>query len=168
MDAYLHVHARVNLEGLLARVDSSTMAASVEARVPFTDHRLVEYAFSLPDHLKLDWNGPMASEIGAEMNVVELNAKGLIDSKRMLRHAFDGELPESIVNRPKMSFPTPFIEAFDGVLQETISTALAESPLVDTLFNREAIDVVAKSGNLAIWPVANLCLWSLEESSIRV
>lgn len=168
MDAYLQVHARINLEGLLSRVDSSTMAASVEARVPFTDHRLVEFAFRMPDHLKLDWMGPAERSRGAAMNVMEINAQELIDSKRMLRSAFGGDLPQSVVRRPKMSFPTPFLEAFRGSLRETVDTVFEESPLVGTLFNREAVHALLGSGDVALWPVANLCLWSLVGDGVEL
>jgi asparagine synthase (glutamine-hydrolysing) len=166
MDAYLHVHARINLEGLLSRVDSSTMAASVEARVPFTDHRLVEFAFAMPDHLKLDWLGGKGS--GADMNIMEIDGQGLIDSKRMLRRAFGADLPERVVSRRKMSFPTPFVEAFRGPLQDTVESVFAESPLVGTLFERDAIDDLVGTGNVAVWPVANLCLWSLVGDGVEL
>lgn len=164
MDAYLHVHTRVNLEGLLNRMDSSTMAAGVEARAPFTDHRLVEYAFSLPDSLKLDWSGPYAKEIGASMNVLELQSQGFIDSKRTLRQAFQDKLPSSVVNRPKMSFPTPFVETIRGELSDTIGSILRDSPLVGSLFQEEAMSVLAQSNNIVLWPVANLCLWAEQEN----
>jgi asparagine synthase (glutamine-hydrolysing) len=168
MDAYLQVHARINLEGLLSRVDSSTMAASVEARVPFTDHRLVEFAFGMPDHLKLDWMDPGARSLGADLNIMEINGRGLIDSKRMLRRAFGADLPQSVVQRPKMSFPTPFVEAFRGALQETVEAVFEESPLVGTLFDREAVGALVGTGNIAVWPVANLCLWSLVGDGVHV
>ena len=47
---------RIHVPGLLSRVDTTTMAASVEARVPFLDHRLVEFMCSVPQHYKMKWN----------------------------------------------------------------------------------------------------------------
>ena len=65
------------LPALLRYEDTNSMAHSIEARVPFLDHRLVELAFSLPDALKI---------------------KGL-DRKRVLREAMKGTVPKSILAR---------------------------------------------------------------------
>ena len=66
--------------------DRNSMAHSVEARVPFLDHRLVEFAYNLPDDY--------------------LERDGV--SKRVMRQAMDGLLPEKIKNRrDKMGFTTP-------------------------------------------------------------
>ena len=47
--------SKVHLEGLLGRLDSSTMSASVEGRVPFVDHRLVEFFNNVPIEFKMRW-----------------------------------------------------------------------------------------------------------------
>jgi len=66
--------------------DRNSMAHSVEARVPFLDHRLVEFAYNLPDEF--------------------LEKDGI--NKRVMREAMDGLLPEKIKNRKdKMGFTTP-------------------------------------------------------------
>ena len=71
---------------LLMKQDQMSMAASIESRVPFLDHKLVEFAASLPDEWKLSgWT-----------------------TKRVLREAMRGVLPKAILNRPKMGFPVPF------------------------------------------------------------
>lgn len=163
MDAYLHVHARINLEGLLSRVDSSTMAASVEARVPFTDHRLVEFAFGLPDHLKIHWRDPVARDLGAGRNATEIAGDDLVETKRTLRRAFRTDLPASVIDRKKMSFPTPFIAAFEGPLAPTVDAILDASPLVGTVLSPAAIRTMSARFDPAFWPVVNLCLWSLNE-----
>jgi asparagine synthase (glutamine-hydrolysing) len=77
---------RTRLPALLRYEDRLSMAFSIESRVPFLDHRLVELAFALPDHVKRSagW------------------------SKYGLRRALDGLLPRSIVwRRDKKGFPTP-------------------------------------------------------------
>ena len=61
------------------------MAASIESRVPFLDHHLVEFAARLPLHMKL---------------------RGT-KTKRVLRSAMNGILPHSVLKRSKMGFPTP-------------------------------------------------------------
>jgi asparagine synthase (glutamine-hydrolysing) len=77
---------RTRLPALLRYEDRLSMAFSIESRVPFLDHRLVELAFALPDDVKrrAGW------------------------SKYGLRRALDGFLPSSVVwRRDKKGFPTP-------------------------------------------------------------
>lgn len=164
LDAFMHVHARVNLEGLLARVDSSTMAASVEARVPFTDHRLAERLFQLPDHLKLDWCDEAARQRGQELNAAQAQARGLVRSKILLRDAFCGLIPDSVRRRPKMSFPVPFETSFAGPWRGMAAAELEASPLRGTLLAAATLDNLVRHADhranaMLLWPVVNLCLW---------
>ncbi|HYV84806.1 MAG TPA: asparagine synthase (glutamine-hydrolyzing) [Patescibacteria group bacterium] len=71
---------------LLMKQDQMSMAASIESRVPFLDHELVEYVFSLPSSVKL---------------------RGLT-GKAILRRALRGVVPRPILERRKMGFPVPF------------------------------------------------------------
>ncbi len=107
-DKRLHLHANFNLESLLSRVDSSAMLASVEGRVPFTDHRLLEFAFSLPDHYKMDWRNHNARQRGKSLIVDRIDEFDLLETKRLPRNAFKAILPDQIIDRKKMSFPVPF------------------------------------------------------------
>jgi asparagine synthase (glutamine-hydrolysing) len=52
-EKYMWIFQKVHLEGLLGRLDSATMSASVEGRVPFVDHRLVEFVNQLPLQYKM-------------------------------------------------------------------------------------------------------------------
>jgi asparagine synthase (glutamine-hydrolysing) len=167
-DAYMHIHARVNLEGLLARVDSSSMAASVEARVPFTDHRLAEYLFTLPDDYKMDFRNAAARTAATDMNVAEIDRNDLIESKRLLRHAFRRDVPPAVMARPKVSFPVPFREWFAEHWQATARAAFERSDLPGTLFNRATLKSLLDTADqpqsaMALWPLTNLCLWEAEE-----
>jgi len=163
-DKHMQVHARVNLEGLLFRVDSSTMAASVEGRVPYTDHRLAEYLFRLPDCYKMDWTGPNAEAAGKDMNVKEIDRDSLVESKILLRRAFTSQVPPDIMRRRKMSFPVPVREWFSDLLLPFAREAVEASPLVGTLFKPDTIrrtlatSMTPDSGML-LWPLVNLCLW---------
>jgi asparagine synthase (glutamine-hydrolysing) len=73
-------------DDLLARGDKTSMAASLEARVPLLDHKLVEFAASLPPHLKI---------------------RGLT-RKYLLKQVSRSWLPAEIVDRKKKGFPMPF------------------------------------------------------------
>ncbi len=72
-------------ELLLARLDRSTMGASIEGRVPFLDHDFAEFCFSMPNSFKF--------KDGHE--------------KYILKKAFEGILPNEILYRPKQGFPLP-------------------------------------------------------------
>jgi asparagine synthase (glutamine-hydrolysing) len=85
LNALLYADTKTYLHELLMKQDQMSMAASIESRVPFLDHPLVEYATRLPEHMKV---------------------RGL-ETKVVLRRAMTGLLPEVILTRPKMGFPVP-------------------------------------------------------------
>ena len=161
-DAYLHLHARVNLEGLLNRLDSSTMSASVEGRVPFTDHRLVELLFTLPDALKMRLQTKIGAKTLAEMNAFELDAAGAIQTKRLLRESFRERVPERILRRKKVSFPVPFLELLSGPLLSNAQEVLANAPALSDLLGIEELYAVLANGDprsgLRAWLLVNLAL----------
>lgn len=166
-DAYMHIHARVNLEGLLFRVDSSTMAASVEARVPFTDHKIVEYLFGLPDHYKIDWKNESAGKAGQELNITEIDKQGLLQSKILLRKAFHSDVPPDIMTRPKLSFPVPFREWFadwmNPIARNIIQSSVLVGGIFDPVYVKRILDTAGHPQSaMALWPLTNLCLWQQE------
>ncbi|MEZ7956292.1 MAG: asparagine synthase (glutamine-hydrolyzing) [Rubritalea sp.] len=79
-----------HLHGLLRRLDNSTMAASVEARVPFVDHRLVEMMAGVSIDYRME--------------------KGVV--KAPLKRVFRDLVPEPIITRKKVGFPVPLAEIF--------------------------------------------------------
>jgi asparagine synthase (glutamine-hydrolysing) len=86
LDRMLYVDAKVWLpDDILLKADKMTMANGLELRVPFLDHKLVEFAATLPDAAKIQ-------------------AKG---GKALLRRAMRGVLPDAIIDRPKKGFPVP-------------------------------------------------------------
>ena len=170
LDKHMHVHARINLEGLLNRVDSSTMAASVEARVPFTDHRIAEFLYSLPDSFRLDLRNETARQQAQLMNVVEMDQRNLIESKRLLRKAFCAEVPSEILHRRKVSFPVPFREWLGGGLREFVVETLTHSELVGQVVREQSLQEVMDGADnpacgMVLWPLVNLALW---EQGVRM
>jgi asparagine synthase (glutamine-hydrolysing) len=110
---YLELKQRL-AELLLMRVDKMTMATSVEARVPFLDHELVEFAMALPPGMKV------RDGVG----------------KYVLKKAVEDVLPRHIVYRKKQGFGAPVAEWFKGDLgrraqQEIRNSSLAERGLLD-------------------------------------
>jgi asparagine synthase (glutamine-hydrolysing) len=122
-----------------------SMAASIESRVPFLDHKLVEYAATLPDEWKLSG----------------------FTTKRILREAMKGLLPESILNRPKMGFPVPFANwtrgSWSGVMRDVLldrrtrDRGIIDADAVDRLL-RDHADGRTEGGD-RIWSLLNLELW---------
>jgi len=81
-------------DDLLVKADKMTMAASLELRVPLLDHKLVEYATTLPDHYRL--NGKQG--------------------KYLLKKLMEKHLPHEIIYRKKKGFPVPIAKWFRGDL----------------------------------------------------
>ena len=81
-----------HLHGLLRRLDNATMLCSVEARVPFVDHRLVEKMAGVPFNYRFQ-NGI---------------------SKFPLKKLFKNYLPKKIINREKIGFPVPISKIFNN------------------------------------------------------
>lgn len=81
---------KYHLHGLLRRLDNSTMLNSIEARVPFCDHRLVEYVHNA----SFEWK--MGNSI-----------------KQPLKRIFKNKIPEKIINRKKIGFPVDLSKIFN-------------------------------------------------------
>jgi asparagine synthase (glutamine-hydrolysing) len=130
---------------LLMRVDKVSMATSIEARVPFLDHRIVEYAFRMPMSVKL---GPD------------------IIPKHILKKASEGILPQEHIYRKKQGFAAPVAEWLKKDLKPLFDEALASSRIAKEHFNSgyiktlqsEHIEGKRKNGDL-LWVLMNLMLW---------
>jgi asparagine synthase (glutamine-hydrolysing) len=145
LDRLLYADIKTYLVELLMKQDQMSMAVSIESRVPFLDHKLVEFASTLPDEWKLQgWT-----------------------TKRVLREAMKGLLPESILNRPKMGFPVPFAAwtrgAWNAVARDVLldrrarERGIFEPHAVDTLLRAHAAGTI--EGGDRIWTLVNLELW---------
>ena len=106
---YFH---KYHIKGLLQRVDMTTMQTSVEARVPFLDHNLVDFSYSeIPYDLKLKWNSE--NSVNKAKNSNSNAYSELLDTpKYLLRQVGKKLLPENIVDRRKVGFPVPLSEWF--------------------------------------------------------
>lgn len=132
-------------ELLLMRVDKMTMATSVEARVPFLDHKLVEFAMSIPSALKYR---------GGE-------------TKYILKRALKGIIPDRVLQRPKQGFGVPInewmLDRLGGFVENAIfNSALRRRELFDYDFIRVCLrDHRAGRANNSffLWTLLNLSLW---------
>ncbi len=101
-----------HVKGLLQRVDMTTMQTSVEARVPFLDHHLVEFSYTgIPYDLKLKWNDAIAKTKAAGITA-DHYSETLDTPKYLLRKIAGKYLPQEIINRKKVGFPVPLSSWF--------------------------------------------------------
>ena len=110
------IFQKVHLEGLLGRLDSATMSASVEGRVPFVDHRLVEYVNKVPLKYKIRWKGDKQRKAASQLNSDQIS-ENLDITKFILREAYKDDLPNSISARKKIGFPVLTLQKEHALVQ---------------------------------------------------
>ena len=133
-------------EILLMRVDKIGMANSIEARVPFLDHRLIEYTISIPEKFKVpNYNEP----------------------KYLLKKAVEGILPNNIIYRKKQGFAAPVDNWFRSVWYESTKDKFLNSNfmklnILDKNFILKLLECHKQSKrNLGqeLYSILNLILW---------
>jgi asparagine synthase (glutamine-hydrolysing) len=145
LDRLLYADTKTYLHELLMKQDQMSMAASIESRVPFLDHKLVEFSARLPERMKLR---------GAT-------------TKHILRESMKGLLPEAILSRPKMGFPVPigawFRGGFRNVVDEYVLSERARSRgIFDPTFVRSIVNRHQAGGqdhSERIWALVNFEIW---------
>jgi asparagine synthase (glutamine-hydrolysing) len=129
----------------LEKIDKAAMAVGLEGRVPFLDHRLVAYAYSLPGRMKV---------------------RGLV-TKYALKKSLEPVLPHSTLYRPKHGFSVPLNPWFRGSLRKFVADVLFDSSpryadcldrkFVSKLYN-EHLRGERDWGN-QLWAILNFELW---------
>jgi asparagine synthase (glutamine-hydrolysing) len=141
----LYTDIKTYLVELLMKQDQMSMAASIESRVPFLDHVLVEFTASIP---------------------AKYSVRGMA-GKEILKSAVADLLPEAIVRRKKLGFPTPWAYWLAGSQLEDLERLLLETRTLQRgLFRGEVVKrIFAEHRSLArdhgnrIWRLLNLELW---------
>ncbi len=140
---YLELKRRLP-ELLLMRVDKMTMATSVEARVPFLDHELVEFALALPERMKID------GDLG----------------KVILKRGVESILPHDIIYRRKQGFGAPVAEWFRDDFGVRAQRQIRESALAERgLLDYDAIDQLWDQHRAGVnwgkhlWNLLNVSAW---------
>ena len=141
----LYVDTKTYLQELLMKQDQMSMAASIESRVPFLDHPLVEFVAALPDRVKL---------------------RGMT-TKWLLREAMRDRLPPEILSRKKMGFPVPIGAWLRGewrfLLDEfVLSERVQRRGIFDPATLRRLVDGHVAGENHAerLWALLTFELWS--------
>ncbi|MDC8447067.1 MAG: asparagine synthase (glutamine-hydrolyzing) [Nitrospira sp.] len=129
----------------LRKADRLSMWHSLEVRVPFLDHKLVEFIATIPSHLKL---------------------KGL-EKKHILIQCLKGILPDSILNRRKQGFSIPLAAWLRGPLRELLRAHLSKQTLQDVgVFNVTVVEDMmndhdrnARNYETQLWAVLAFVVW---------
>lgn len=126
----MYAFEKVHIVGLLHRVDMTTMGASVEARVPFVDHRLVEFAFTIPLKYKLKWNSDKDYFMSRVLNSSQISENQDIP-KYILKKAYEDLLPKEVLYRKKMGFPVPLNNWFGGAFKQYAKDILLDKRAIE-------------------------------------
>jgi asparagine synthase (glutamine-hydrolysing) len=146
LDRYLTIDQNYYLpDDILYKTDRMSMAHSLEVRPPFLDHRIVEFAASLPENLKI---------------------RGF-KQKFILKELMRGKLPEVVLRRKKTGFDIPAHEWFRGTLRGLLMDTLTPEAIAATgIFDARAIhalirDHMQRRINIGyhLWGLLTLFLW---------
>jgi asparagine synthase (glutamine-hydrolysing) len=144
LDRLLYVDTKTYLHELLMKQDQMSMAASIESRVPFLDHPLVEFTARLPERLKLRGG----------------------TTKYILREAMRDVLPAEILARGKMGFPVPVGSWLRGPYRRVVDElVLSPRALERGLFDAGAIRTLVarheagEDHSERLWSLVNLEIW---------
>jgi len=135
----------------LEKVDRSTMAQSVEVRVPYLDHELVDYVISLPSRLKVSWR----------------------HKKMLLRKALRGVVQDEILDGPKVGFGVPVSAWMRGRLADHLLDGAGGGRAIG-LFDRPALVKLVlehrgrrRDHGFMLWKCLQLLLWFEHAGSLR-
>jgi len=140
VDRALRIDTTVMLtDDPVKRVDNMTMAWGLEARVPFLDHELVEFAARIPAALKVAQGG-----------------------KYVLKEAARTVIPADVINRPKGYFPVPALKYLDGDYLDFVSDTLrGPKSRQRGIFNPDYVDHLFEDPNVHITPLNGSKLWQM-------
>jgi asparagine synthase (glutamine-hydrolysing) len=132
-------------ELLLMRVDKIGMSVSIEPRVPFLDHLLVELTMNLPMDLKVEADVP----------------------KALLKSAVRGLVPDEVIDRPKMGFGAPMLQWLRGKFGEAVKAELQSTRFFDRFPAKRAavLDMLERHRaghaefSLYVWTIYNAVAW---------
>jgi asparagine synthase (glutamine-hydrolysing) len=127
LDQMQYVDVKTSLpDDLLVKADKMTMGNSLELRVPFLDHKVLEFAASLPPDYRV---------------------KGAM-TKRILKGAFRKRIPKEIIKRKKAGFPIPIERWIQKELRDEVRQVLLSKRCLDRgYFRKESVEALLDSGD---------------------
>jgi asparagine synthase (glutamine-hydrolysing) len=145
LDRLLYLDIKTYLVELLMKQDQMSMSTSLESRVPFLDHKLVEFAMGISNNQKIRY----------------------MSGKHILKKAMIGLLPNEVIYRNKKGFPTPIRPWLRTILFDRVSKILTDARLRDRgLFRAEYVEKLLKEhrrgsspATEGVWRLLNFELW---------
>lgn len=143
LNRLLYLDFKTYLVELLMKQDKMSMAASIESRVPFLDHNIVEFAASIPSSLKL--NGRTG--------------------KYIFKKALHNKLPQSVIYQKKKGFPVPIERWFRHELNGFVKDNLqADNSVIKKFFNKNYLNGIiekhkSRNYSLQLWALLNFKIW---------
>jgi asparagine synthase (glutamine-hydrolysing) len=129
---------------ILTKVDRTSMAVSLEARVPLLDHDLVEFALRIPGELRVT----------------------AAESKRLYRRAIRGIVPHFVLTAPKRGFAVPLAQWFRGPLQHRIQALRNPPAALEQYLNGRAVErliaehsIGRRDHSVLLWRLIVLSYW---------
>jgi len=147
LNRYLYLDLTTYLpEDILFKVDITSMASSLECRSPFLDHKLVEFAATLPGSYKLSATGR---------------------HKHILKEAFADWLPAGFMDRPKKGFSVPLTRWLKEDLADMMRDTLVSRKTLSRWFRQDVIERYVdehvsgrRSHSTRLWPLLVLAVWA--------
>ena len=140
---YLDLHKYLPLD-ILTKVDRMSMAHSLEVRVPLLDHKLVEFAATVPPELNLNGGS----------------------GKLLFKKAMRGVLPDEVIDRPKRGFAVPLATWFRGELESfardlLLSRRCRERNILNVAFVERLLDLHRRGRPLdfQLWTLISFEMW---------
>lgn len=144
LDKLLYADTKTYLQELLMKQDQMSMAASIESRVPFLDHKLIEYTATMPERMKLRGS----------------------TTKYVLRESMKNVLPAPILSRSKMGFPVPIGAWFRGPYRHIVEEYVtSDRALSRGIFNADYVrnlverHQVGEDHTERLWSLVNFEIW---------
>jgi asparagine synthase (glutamine-hydrolysing) len=129
---------------ILTKVDRTSMAVSLEARVPLLDFDLVDFAMAIPGYLRVTPT----------------------ESKKLFRRAIRGLVPDAVLTRPKRGFEVPLGRWFRGPLRHRIEGLRTRDSAIESFVDRTAVDrliaehsVARRDHSAQLWRLIVLDYW---------
>ena len=131
---------KFHLKGILEREDISSMAASTELRVPFLDHRIIEFAATIPLKYKI------STKKKSEELTSDKTSEVYDVTKYILRRSFENKIPKAILNRKKIGFPIPLHDWLKNkeIKKKIVSTLMSKSCKKRGIFDNENLAILIK------------------------
>ncbi|WCL56032.1 asparagine synthase (glutamine-hydrolyzing) [Bacillus safensis] len=163
----LYLFQQIHLPNLLDRLDMMTMSHGLEARVPFLDHRIIQFVNDMPFKYKLPYKG-LPSRLQAFFQSSLKTSEVQDIPKYMLKKTMEQTVDKRILYRRKMGFPVPVYHWMSKRTKEIEEKLLDQQSFATELFQRKPLEQFLRNhsnqknkngADQKVWMLYNLELW---------